>query len=95
MKTGKFTPHPGDLFLWYFEIDDHVVGRYEKIYSSSMNTWVLCVGTNLLIALTNTDMWWMNNKRFMHIKIDDGALIASRPMSTAPGRDIYPVRSIS
>jgi len=66
MKTGLFTPRPGDLFTWHHDSDDGLCRRGEKIWSSSKNDWVSCVGINILISLTETDVWWIDKINLIH-----------------------------
>lgn len=70
MKRGDFTPQPGDLFAWYY--DDNIKCHPEEtIWSTHMKRLVPCAGTNLLIALTDTDIWWLNSNCFIHARVDD------------------------
>lgn len=77
MKRGDFTPQPGDLFTWYY--DDNIKCHPEEtIWSTHMKRMVPCAGTNLLIALTDTDIWWMNSNCFIHTRVDDMAATRTR-----------------
>jgi len=40
MKTGPFTPKPGDLFHWHYDSDDVACYITEEFYSTSMKQWV-------------------------------------------------------
>ena len=71
MKTGPFTPKPGDLFTWHYNSDDTPCRESDQIYSTVMNCWVPITGTNLLIALTDTDIWWTIGNRFIHARVDN------------------------
>jgi len=70
MKKGLYTPRPGDLFNWHYDHDDSKCKDDDKVWSSSMKCWVLCNGINILISLTETDMWWINNQSFIHARVD-------------------------
>lgn len=69
MKTGSFTPKPGDLFTWHYDIDNSLCYKNDQIWSSIMKCYVPCAGTNLLISLTETNTWWLNEGRFIHARI--------------------------
>lgn len=73
MKTGPFTPKPGDLFRWHYDFDDAPCYETDQLYSTPMKRWVTISGTNLLISLTQTDIWWLNTNRFIHARVDDTA----------------------
>jgi len=74
MKTGPFTPKPGDLFQWYYSSDDTICRDTDQLYSTIMNCWVPTTGINLLIALTDTDIWWLNSNSFIHARVDDAGV---------------------
>ena len=71
MKRGEFTPKPGELFQWYYDHNDTKCLPKETIWSTYMKCLVPCDGTNLLIALTDTDIWWLNTNSFIHTHVDD------------------------
>lgn len=88
MKVGRFTPISGDLFTWHYECDDDVCLQHEQLLSGSMKQWVPCTGINLLISLTETDIYWLNNCRFLHMYVrHTGTRVYS--VSNRPG-GLYP-----
>jgi len=92
MKNGPFTPNPGDLFTWHYDSDDTAVTFYtdEKIWSSSMKRYVPASGINLLISLTDTDIWWMNEGRFIHACVNEYS-----PTTTAFGKQFLHPRKLN
>lgn len=71
MKTGLFTPKPGDLFRWHYDSNDILCHEFEHMWSTPMKCYVQLQGINMLIALTETDIWWINSMRFLHSHVDD------------------------
>jgi len=71
MKTGPFTPKPGELFQWHYDIDDSICQPDDKLWAKSPYRWIPCVdNSNLLVALTATDIWWVNSQGFIHTYVD-------------------------
>lgn len=70
MKTGSFTPNPGDLFQWHYDSTDILCHKMEHMWSTPMKCFVELHGINLLVSLTKTDMWWLNNNCIMHTQVD-------------------------
>jgi len=71
VKTGPFTPRPGDLFTWHYDYNDRICQPDDQLWAVAPYRWVPCVDTsNLLIALTDTDIWWVNSEGFIHAKVD-------------------------
>lgn len=71
MKTGPFTPKSGDLFSWHYDSNDEVCHIMEHMWSTPMNCFVQLRGINLLVSLTQTDIWWINSSCFIHARVDD------------------------
>jgi len=71
MKTGAFTPKPGDLFTWYNDKNEKVCHSRHSFLSTSMNYYVSMHGINLLVSLTDTDIWWINSRHFYHAFLRD------------------------
>lgn len=71
MKTGPFTPKPGDLFKWHYDSDDNICHDYETIWSTTMKRYVPVNGINLLISLTDTNIWWLNSLSILHLSTTD------------------------
>jgi len=86
MKTGPFTPKPGDLFSWYYDTDDTPCHSYDQLFSMSMRLWVPCAGVNTLISLTNSNIFWLNDTHIFNARIDN----TSPWPNTKQGRSIYP-----
>lgn len=73
MKTGLFTPRPGDLFRWHYDYNDEKLPDDYRVWLSDQRIYVPSTEINLLISLTETDMWWMNSDRFIHARVDEMA----------------------
>lgn len=72
MKTGSFTPKPGELFQWHYDIDDSICQPDDKLWAKSPYRWIPCVdNSNLLIALTDTDIWWVNSQKIFRTNTHD------------------------
>lgn len=72
MKTGPFTPKPGDLFKWH--LDDHDAKCLaQEIWSASMNRYVLIMyrDVNILIAMWDNHIMWFNGKRVLSAKMNN------------------------
>lgn len=66
MKTGPFTPKPGDLFHWYYDFNDKILPDGHKIWLNNQRIYVSSSGNNMLVSLTTTDIWWINSWHFIH-----------------------------
>lgn len=75
MKTGSFTPKPGELFQWYYDSDDSSCYYDDKLYSRPMGCNIFLTGINLLISLTDSDIWWLNNQNFFYTYMGDTTTI--------------------
>lgn len=84
MKTGSFTPSPGDLFSWHYDSNDEACHIMEHMWSTPMNCFVPLHGINLLVSLTDTDIWWINSMRIINSSVNDAAWGASSALALHP-----------
>jgi len=72
MKTGSFTPKPGDLFQFHYDKDDI---KYCKtlMWSSTMKKRIKLNSGSLLllVSITKNKISWMNGGTYIHASIDD------------------------
>lgn len=73
MKTGLFTPKPGDLFQWYFNDTEKQCVAEQWYY----DRYISSVEMNLLVALTDTCIWWIQNNSLL-VRILDNPVLTSR-----------------
>lgn len=71
MKTGSFTPNPGELFQWHYDSNDEACHIMEHMWSTPMNCFVPLHGINLLVSLTDTDIWWINSMRIINSSVNN------------------------
>ena len=64
---------PGDIIEWMYEHNKQLVKLDEKLYSTSLNSWVPIGGKSLLISITDTEITWFhfNTMRVFHARVDD------------------------
>jgi len=69
MKTGSFTPKPGDLFQWHYD-DNECACRYDPMWSDLMKEWIPLNSGNLqlLISITKDEISWLNGENFQYAR---------------------------
>lgn len=73
MKTGDFTPRPGDIFRWHFDYNDSLARKNDESWSSSMEKIIPVWSENLLLLVSITDeiISWLDGVTYTHIKVGD------------------------
>ena len=73
MKTGDFTPKPGDLFRWHDDIGDIPAASLAVMWSSTMKLYVPLCSENILLLISITDdiISWLDGDKFYHGHVAD------------------------
>lgn len=75
MKTGPFTPKPGDLFRWHYESDDAPCYQNDELFTTHDDHWIRLHDIHFLIALTESNIIWYSNQRVVFMR-QNGTLTA-------------------
>ena len=82
MTQFVFLVKPGDLFEWYYVVDDRIVVDTERIWSTTMELWVPIGGLHLLLGISEDILTWLMIGRpcrsFKHVRA-----VARGPIFTA------------
>lgn len=57
MKTGPFTPTPGDLFRWHYDLNDTC--RTLSIFSRPTHSYVETECINILVSINETEIYFL------------------------------------
>ena len=71
LKSSDFTPKPGDIFTWHYDYNNEKLPDDCQIWLSDQRIYVPSFGINLLISLTETDIWWINSQSFFQARRDE------------------------
>lgn len=83
MKIGYFTPKPGDLFQWHSDSDNSMLCEKELyVWSKANDCEVPLYGINLLISITDVEMYWYHNGSLVNVRLDDVSWISPKTIQT-------------
>ena len=62
---------PGDLIMWYYNHNNEIVAKDEKLLSNVMKCWVPIAGVSILLYKNNETYGWINSKGLFHACVGD------------------------